>query len=589
MIRKVLIGSVCAALTLSTAGVPLLADTLKLKDGTSLSGRVMDEGTTYWVKDADGQTHTVEKDSVDQWVHGTSAGPTAAAASAASEAGRGQAATVTGGASLRAVKAKADRVDTPIQAVALWQTFLDDKPAPVDAATAKQQLAYWNQMVAGHAERVNGKWIWGAERTKLLKQVHDLMAEAAEDTRSNQTLKGMHEYEQVVKLYPNDFDANFLLGYYGLIQGVNFGRNNVKIDAGVKSLETAVKLRPNCAAALSDLAIGYNFKQKYALSVQTAYQAAKIEDSKGIVQNLVNAFTQAPAGLRQSSKLKPMYDETLILASKYGLGGGGQTEWEWVLPEDTARHKDHKHADGDDDDAAEKGPPGIIGNGTGELISADGYILTNRHVAKEGDYLMVRLADGTMKPADRVVIDDDQDMAVIKIRSDHPLPFVRLAKYDSPPVGEDVAVFGFPLLGIVTSINASVKMTRGIVTAYDGDTPQCDVTIDAQINPGNSGGPIVDHYGNLLAIATAKTFAGIVGDNAPISSYGLGQSSGRLRKFFDKQAAKLAGLHLVAGNEDKELTNEQLAKRMTPVTVVVFICRGERPTTGTPERPPAQP
>ena len=159
MIRKVLLGSACAAVTLSLVGGPLLADTLKLKDGTSLSGRVMDEGATYWVKDADGQSHTVDKGSVDQWVHGGPAGPTAA--SAASEAGRGQAATLSGGASLRAVKAKADRVDTPIQAVALWQTFLDDKPNAADAATAQQQLAYWNQMVAGHAERVNGKWIWG--------------------------------------------------------------------------------------------------------------------------------------------------------------------------------------------------------------------------------------------------------------------------------------------------------------------------------------------------------------------------------------------------------------------------------------------
>ena len=59
----------------------------------------------------------------------------------------------------------------------------------------------------------------------------------------------MHEYEQVVKLYPNDFDANFLLGYYGLIQGVNFGpQQRQDRRRGVKSLETAVRLRPNCAA-----------------------------------------------------------------------------------------------------------------------------------------------------------------------------------------------------------------------------------------------------------------------------------------------------------------------------------------------------
>ena len=427
----------------------------------------------------------------------------------------------------------------------------------------------------------------GAERTKLLKQVHDLMAEAAEDTRSNQTLKGMHEYEQVVKLYPNDFDANFLLGYFGLIQGVAAGRNYAKIDAGVKSLETAVKLRPNCAAALSDLAIGYHFRQKYALAVQAAYQAAKIEDSKGIVQNLVNTFTEAPAGLRQSSKLKPIYDETLILASKYGLGGG-QSEWEWVLPEDTvraqrpqARRRRRRRREGSAGHHGQRDRRADLGR----------RVHPDQPPRRQGGRLPhgppVRRHDEAGRPGrDRRRPGHGRDQDPVRqaapVRPPGPL---------RPPAG------GRGLRGV------------RVPAARPGHEHQLEREDDPrrgrrlgrrhapvrrhdrrdQINPGNSGGPIVDHFGNLLAIATAKTFAGNVGDNAPISSYGLGQSSGRLRTFFKKQAAKLAGLHLVPGTQDRELTNEQLATRLTPVTVVVFICRGERPAAGTPEPPPSQP
>ena len=494
--RKIVIGWVCVAAL--AGGLPLWADTLQLKDGTSVAGRVMDEGTNYWVKGADGTSHIVPKDSVQQWVKGDAAA-SPAAASSASLAGRGQAASLPAGASFKAVKAKADRVDTPIQAVALWQSFLDNHPSPADASAAKQQLTYWKQLVDGQAERVNGKWIWGAERTKLLKQVRDLLKQARKDLDSNQTLTGIHELEQASKLYPNDFWTNFELGYINLSQGV-MGRNNAKVDAGLKAMETAVKLRPNCAAALSDLAVAYHFKRQYGVSAETAFRAAKIEDSKEIVQNLVNCIVDAPAQMKESSRIKPILEQAMVLASKYGIGGGSDM-FDWVRPGAADGATGHHGDDDEKDDSEQKGPPGIIGNGTGELVSADGYILTNRHVAKEGDYLMVRLSDGTMKVADRVVIDDEQDMAIIKIKTDAPLPFVRLASYNQPPVGEDVDVFGFPIVaGVASEVNASVKMTRGIVTAYEKDQDMCDVTVDAQINPGNSGGPMVDHFGNLLAI-----------------------------------------------------------------------------------------
>jgi S1-C subfamily serine protease len=454
----------------------------------------------------------------------------------------------------------------------LWQAFIDSKPAAADLTAANAELKHWQEILDGDGEKVNGKWVWGAERKKLIKHVKQLIAEGNQALNNNQTLVGIAKFEQAVKEYPNNFEANFELGYFNLVKGVDGGRNNAKIDAGIKSLEIAANLRPNSAATLSDLAIGYSFRQKYQLSVQTAYKAAKIEDSQPIVQNLVNSIAWAPPGMQNNSNIKPIMQETLLLASKYGISSQA-ANWVWVRPTPPAKGRVQSE---DDNGETAKGPPGIMGNGSGFFISSDGYIMTNRHVAKEGDYLVVRLGDGTTELAERTVVDDEIDMAVIKIKASRPMPFIQIAAYDHPPIGADVAVFGYPMFGMF-GLKSSVKMTRGIVTAWDKDNELCDITVDAQVNPGNSGGPMVDHHGNLLAITSMKTFS-YTSAGMDISSYGLGYSPERIRIFLKKQHDKLAPAHLVPGDKDGPiLSNEELATRISPATVCILVCRGTPP------------
>jgi len=551
------------------------ANVLKLKDGTSIEGRVIDQGSKYWIKDAAGQSRLINKDDVVSWQKGST--PSAAATpSAPATPSVTPASNIVAGRNFATVKAKADNCDTPIVAVALWQAFLDNKPAANEVEPAKAELKRWQEMVNGNAEKINGKWIYGEERKKLITHVHQLMKEGNEALIGNQTLVAIDKFEQAVRLYPNNFEANFELGYFNLVKGIDGGRNLAKIDAGIKSLETAVKLRPDSAAALSDLSIGYNFRQKYKLAVQTAYKAAKIEDSKEIVQNLVNSISQAPEGMRSNDpQMKPIMQEATLLAGKYGISDG-QHEWAWVRPSE--KEGASKHGGGGDAEDQRKGPPGIFANGSGFLVSPDGYILTNRHVAKAGDFLMVKLSDGTQKLAERVVISDDEkvDIAVIRIKSSSALPFVRLAPYDHPNTGAELAVLGFPLLDQF-GINASVKMTSGIVTSYDQGQEYCDVTTNAQVNPGNSGGPIVDMRGNLLAMTAMKTLA----VDATISSYGLGLSTGRIRDFLSMQQAKLGALHLTPGDEKApKFSFEDVATKLTPCTVCIFCCRGTPPTIG---------
>ena len=102
--------------------------------------------------------------------------------------------------------------------------------------------------------------------------------------QNNQTVNAVAKLEEAVKLYPNSFRANFELGFFCISKAVSTN-SLARLDQAIKSLEMATKLRPDSAAAWSNLAIAYNFRQKYELSVVTAYKAAQLDDDKEIVQN----------------------------------------------------------------------------------------------------------------------------------------------------------------------------------------------------------------------------------------------------------------------------------------------------------------
>ena len=558
--NAVLIAAALASAVLTTAA---LAGKLTLNDGTVYEGAIKKLGTSYTIKLADGTVKLVTEADVasvdDPKLNATKPG-------AGTGAGAGSAATAapadTGGDFARA-KNSAGHCDTPLLAVTVWQKFIDDhaknpsRAADVDAA--KKELKRWQDMAAGGAERIKGKWVTGDDLKKLHAQVDQLMKEAAELATKDQTIKAIDKLQQVLKLYPNSFPANFEMGYYYLAKG-----GNNQYDKAITSLETASKLMPNSPETLSDLAIAYNFRRRYEDAVMSAYKAAQIEDTPPVVQNLINALSYAPPGMRANNpKVRPVVDEAKLLASKHGIGGpSGQ--WTYLRP--------HPRETSPDDDKEKLARRGIIGSGTGFFLTADGYILTNRHVAAAGDKMIVRLADGTQKVAEKIIVDDEQDIAILKIQSDSPLPFIKIAAYDEPPIGTDVTVMGFPL-GAMMGTN--VKITRGVVTSIEEEKAECDVIVDAQVNPGNSGGPMIDHYGNLMALVAMKTLS-----DEKISSYGLGISAGRLRKFFDHQGAKIPFKPTAGdkgGDKADVLSTEDIASKFQKATVMVLIVAGELP------------
>ena len=144
--------------------------------------------------------------------------------------------------------------------------------------------------------------------------------------------------------------------------------------------------------------------------------------------------------------------------------------------------------------------PQTQGVGSGFLVDADGYIVTNHHVIDGAQEVTVTLQDGAKFKAQVVGRDDKTDLALIKIDAGRPLPYVALGGSGKPRVGDWVLAVGNPF-GLGGSVNAGIVSARGRdihAGPYDDY-----IQIDAPINRGNSGGPLFDAQGNVIGVNTA--------------------------------------------------------------------------------------
>jgi len=447
-------------------------------------------------------------------------------------------------------------------AVTIWEKYIDSNPSPADLTAAKAELDKWTKYEKDGAERINGKWIGGEERRALMRQVNQLCSEAREQM-DNQTLQAMEKYEKALKLYPNSFEANFALGYLYLRRGtVTAGGtarpNAADLDRAIHSLETAVKLRPNSPSALSNLGVGYSFRQRWQEAVDMTYRAAKAQDSQKVVENLVNTLAAAPAGMKSNNqKVRAIMEEAGLLATKYHIPPTGTRQFHYLPPEPPGTVKG--------DAVRDVGPAGIIGNGSGFLVSADGYIITNRHVVNEKNRLYrIRFDDGTEKPAEVVAIDTVDDIALIKIKSDKQLPFIRLASTDVPNPGAQCVVLGYPIASL---LDYKMQVTTGQITSVS-DKEEYQVTLTANTTHGNSGGPIVDRDGNVIGVLSAGTTA----YNATyLKALSAKQIRGFLSRIKDKWDANLQPGPTTYIPFDAEKIQAEARK----ATLMVLIIRGD--------------
>jgi serine protease DegQ len=145
-------------------------------------------------------------------------------------------------------------------------------------------------------------------------------------------------------------------------------------------------------------------------------------------------------------------------------------------------------------------PDRVSGLGSGVIVTADGYVLTNNHVVQAADEILVALSDGRRLAAKLVGTDPESDLAVLKIEAPN-LPTIAFGRADELRVGDVVLAIGNPF-------DVGQTVTAGIVSALGRNNLGINryenfIQTDAAINQGNSGGALVDAQGHLVGINTA--------------------------------------------------------------------------------------
>jgi serine protease Do len=174
--------------------------------------------------------------------------------------------------------------------------------------------------------------------------------------------------------------------------------------------------------------------------------------------------------------------------------------------------------------------------GSGFIISADGLVVTNKHVVRNGITYSVTFADGRQLPADLVEEAAAYDLAVLKIRSNEKWPPVKLGDSDTLRRGDAVIVIGNPL-------DFQSTVTTGIISAVNRDEGFTEfddyLQTDAAINQGNSGGPLFNWQGEVIAVNSALETANSTGGNIGIGfAIPINDAKFVVKHLLDKAAGK---------------------------------------------------
>ncbi len=196
-----------------------------------------------------------------------------------------------------------------------------------------------------------------------------------------------------------------------------------------------------------------------------------------------------------------------VVKKPLAMGGNGRVQQRVQIPE---QFRDMLPPGFEDQLGDQLRQRAVEGTGSGVIVSADGYILTNNHVVDSADEVKVKLNDGRELTAEVVGTDPKTDLAVVRVKADH-LTFAKFGDSEALDVGDWVLAFGSPF-GLTQTMTQGIISAKGrsqmnIIASHDPSlaklTYENYLQTDAAINPGNSGGPLVNLKGEVVGINAA--------------------------------------------------------------------------------------
>ena len=558
------------ALLAGVAALHAQADVVKLKDGTVLEGEVKKMGGSYQIRTKDGQYRLIkaadiESVTTDDLGSGAAGGsgnrpPSSSGSPSPSTSGSGYTQAYYD------LKKRIDALDQPVKAVTLWEQHLLRKDISAgERSTAEAELLKWKKLYSDGAEKIKNKWMSGEELKKIKDEANSLVDKAMEQERSGQVLDAIKNYKQAIIIYPNSFRAHYRLGYIKFAEGAGQMGGNTSLRESERHLRAALRLEPELPAVLSSMGAGLFALGKYEEGVEYMWKAVKKAETPLVVGNLLGALNAVPdRWLANNRKLREINLQANYLRQNYKASG-----LTFIV--------NHLHGvdTPNEEDKTDKGPPGLVGNGSGFFISPDGYVLTNRHVAETDNamYYRVRLPE---KDKDGLYVEylarfiaagAKSDVALLKV--DLPegvaVPYLDLISGDYPAVAAQIMTLGYPVTGLDTYVMQVA--TGSVKSIVEGEQDGREVWMDLSTTFGNSGGPIVDRNGDVIAILTgARQVANVL--------YVQGVSVKCIRSFFAEIGEKAPSLSGLGRESDRPFDPEKLAAEARQATLLVLIFRG---------------
>lgn len=534
---------------------------IELQDGTLVTGTIHPlSSRTVRIKTDDGRSMLVGKDkikTVDGMPYETE-GPAVDADGKPVEGAAGELRR-----DWKICKERADRVTEPVTAVDLWERYL----GRTDLTQSERDLGLlelqtWRERYQSDAERIRGSWVGGDELREIKNKANELVDEAIGIERINPT-DAMRKYGQALAIYPNAFRPHYRLAYVKFHQGNGVEGGNIKLAEAEGHARQALRLQPRLPAVLSSMGACLFVRDKYEEGLEYMLDAVEIAPTELTVGNFLAAIDGIPENFKRANpRIREMSLTGELLREEYSAG-----QLTWI--EDFAHGTDQTNPDDPDN-----GPPGLRGNGSGFFVTADGYLLTNKHVAEtdDGFYYRVRLAgkneDGTFieYPARFIASDDAYDIALLKIElpEGETVPYLQVIADDYPPIQSDILTLGYPTT-LMDGFN--LQVSRGAVTTTDPAGEEAfDIYMDIKGTQGNSGGPVVDKDGHVIGILSA--YRKVI-DSIIVMAIGPRQ----IRDFL-KDVEGAPDLEY-ASPDDTTFDPVTLAADTKPMTLLVLIFAGE--------------